>query len=267
MNNFTNDCKHNIIEIKENSVKIDFTNINNKIDSSERERTRKSKLLTLLKKFFISFCKFSAIRALLGLVRLLLNLKLRFDKLDFKKLFKLIFHIRNARFGAFLAIMPFIYDFLTDFIFDIRNINQNNTTNNIFYENNVSEKNKSAANPMLKEKLILLMGGFIAGMVGIMVAEKGGMMNYIVLSILVRLIHSIIVVYLSKRGKATQSRFWALMSFYISSFGFLFIAYYNPGFKPILKLFSTYANFQGTEKEEILGSIFRLNLFKDKRGL
>jgi len=219
-------------------------------------KRKNMQMIKLLKEFSVKFIKFYGIRALISLIKKVLKLKFRLNKLSLRDFFEIIFNQGNLRTGLFLSVMPLIFSFLTEVLFDV-NKKENNSQEKL--DSNFSNFNNDKN---IINKMIILLSGFIAAFIGISFAEKGvKIMNYIILSILVRSIHSLIVVYLKHKGKEIESKFWAFIAFYLACFGFLFLAYYNPGFKPILKLYSNYANFEGTEKEEVYSTIQKLKYF------
>lgn len=222
-------------------------------DFIEFPKRKNRQLVRLFKDFLLRFTKFYGIRALVSLIKKIMKLKFKINKFSSKDLFEIIFNTGNLRTGIFLSIMPFIFSLLTDVLFDVNNKRYQSCDN----LNGESNKN------IIKNKIIVLLSGFIAALIGISFAEKGvKIMNYIILSVMIRAIHSLIVVYLKNKGKDAESKFWAFITFYIACFGFLFLAYYHPGYKPILKLYSNYANFEGNEKREIYSIIDKLNIFK-----
>lgn len=224
------------------------------MDFMEFPKRKNRQLVRLFKDFLFRFIKFYGIRALVCLFKKLLKLNFRINKFSLKDLFEVLFNSGNLKTGIFLSIMPFVFSLLTEVLFDVNN-KRNFSRENL----NVDSPNNSN----LKSKLIVLLSGFTAAFIGIFFAEKGvKIMNYIILSVMVRAIHSLIVVYMKNQGKETDSKFWAFITFYIACFGFLFLAYYHPGYKPILKLYSNYANFDGNEKEEVFSLIRKMNIFK-----
>lgn len=248
------DVESNNYDIVDKKTNIDDNLSTYFMDLMDFPKRKNRQLVRLFKDFLFRFIKFYGVRALVSLLRKVLKLKFRINKFSFKDLFEISFNIGNLKTGIFLSIMPFMFSFFTEVLFDVNN------------KRNYSRESLNGeftSNSNLKNKIIVLFSGFVAALIGISFAEKGvKIMNYIILSIMVRAIHSLIVVYLKKQGKDTDSKFWAFITFYIACFGFLFLAYYHPGYKPILKLYSNYANFEGNEKEEVYSLIRKLNIFK-----
>jgi hypothetical protein len=246
----------NIYDIIDKKTNADDNLSSYFIDFMDFPKRKNRQLVKLFKDFLFRFMKFYGIRALISLCKKIMKLKFQMNKFSLKDLLDNLFNAGNLKTGIFLSIMPFIYSLFTEVLFDLKN------------KNNISRESLNGDfqnNSNLKNKIIVLLSGFAAALVGISFAEKGvKIMNYIILSIMVRAIHSLIVVYLKNQGKETDSKFWAFITFYIACFGFLFLAYYHPGYKPILKLYSNYANFEGNEKEEVYSIIRKLNIFKQK---
>ncbi len=242
LDNCSDGCNSDLIDKKTNAE--DNLSIFCLIDFPKRKN---KELIKLFKDFIKNFFKFYSIRALISLIKQIRKFKFKLNKFSFNDLREILFNSNNLRTGLFLSIMPFVFYLLTEIIFDVN-------SNNNYFDNGFSS---------LKDKIIVLLSGFISAFIGISISEKGiSIMNYIILSVLTRSIHSLIVVILKKKGKNTQSKFWVFLTFYIACFGFLFSVYYNPGYKPNVKLYCGYANFQGNEKEEILSLFPKTNLFK-----
>ncbi len=225
------------------------------MDFIEFPKRKNRQLVRIFKDFLFRFIKFYGIRSLVSLFKKILKNKFSINKITMEDLSDILLSIGNLRTGIFFSFMPLIFSLLTEVLFDVNN------KRNFSRENLIGEFPNNSSNIM--QKMIVLLSGFVAALIGFSFAEKGfKIMNYIILSILVRAIHSLIVVYLKNQGKETDSKFWAFVTFYIACFGFLFLVYYNPGYKPNLKLYSNYANLEGNEKEEVLSIFRKLNIFK-----
>jgi hypothetical protein len=186
-----------------------------------------SKFLKLLKIFIKQFVIFFSLRGLLSLMKYLI-LEKGYTKINFQKLFKIFFNISHVRTGLFLSLIPFIYEFIQ------------------LYNND--------------SKIITFIAGFISGLVGIIISEKANILNFIVLSIFLRSIHSLIVVWLRLNDYRSQNRLVSYVLFVIACFIFLFIAYFHPTYSQVNKLFVGYANLSGNEKQEFNDIIKKINL-------
>jgi hypothetical protein len=148
--------------------------------------------------------------------------------MQFKYILNLLFHISNLRTGLFLSIMPTIYNLLIN-----------------FYE--ISEKLNKIINP----KFFTFLSGCIACLIGIAVSEKNEIMNYIILSVFTRCLHSILVVWLNKKKLPTQNKIASWFAIWLACLGVLFLSIYYPQYKPISKLVDRYALYAGRDQEEM----------------
>lgn len=202
-------------------------------------QTKSDKFKSILKLFGKKLFLFTSLRSLINLIKLLIKIKMNLKKIDVQKLLDIIFDWGNLKSGLFLSIMPLIYSLLTEIIFDLD-----------------EEKN------ILKQKALVFLSGFLCALVGISFAEKFKLFNYVILSVMVRSLHSWLFVYLKKNNKKTDEKSWSYLVFWLACCGFLFMTYYHPGFKPIRKLYFRYAFFDGNEKNEVKNFISRTNLVK-----
>lgn len=180
-----------------------------------------SKLLKILIKFLKDFVKFYGIKAAISLIQTIL--KQKFKKISFSKIISSLFNTGNLRTGLFLSIMPFLYN-LFEFL-----LNRYNA----------------------ESKLNTFIVGAISAYIGVLIQEDGRIMTYVIISVLTRLIHTLIASRLKALDKPTSSKKWAFIAFSIASIGFITIAFIHPTFTPISGLADTYANYRGQEKNEI----------------
>ena len=99
--------------------------------------------------------------------------------------------------------------------------------------------------------ILTFISGFISSLIGIVISEKANIMNFVVLSVLVRSIHSLLVVWLEKNGYPTRSRIGGWLVLTIACSGVILLTFYHPSFKPITKLVNRYALFQNKEYAEV----------------
>jgi hypothetical protein len=206
---------------------------------STKKLTYSEKFISIIKLFLKKLLLFSSLRSLINLIKLLFKIKLDIRKINIEKLLDVIFDWKNLKSGLFLSIMPLIYDLLTEILFDLD-----------------KEENE------IKQKILVFLSGFICAFIGISISERFKLFNYVVLSVLIRSLHSLIIVYLKKNEKNTESKPWSYLIFWLACCGFLFMVYYHPGFKPIRKLYFRYAFFDGNEKLEVKNFISNTNLIK-----
>jgi len=229
----------NTREINNSQNDILIKNIDKTQQSILIKQTKSQKFISILKLFGKKLFLFTSLRSFINLIKLLVKIKLNFKKIDTQKLLDIIFDWGNLKSGLFLSIMPLIYSLLTEIIFDLD-----------------EEKD------LLKQKILVFLSGFICAFVGISFSEKFKLFNYVVLSVMVRSLHSWLFVYLKKKGKNTESKSWSYLTFWLACCGFLFMVYYHPAFKPIRKLYFRYAFFEGNEKREVKNFISKTNLIK-----
>ena len=191
------------------------------------DESKYSKFVILLKIFLKQFIVFFSLRGLLSLMKYLI-LDKGYVNIDYEKLIKNFLSIKHVRTGLFLSLMPFIYEFIQLF-------------------NNDS-------------KFITFIAGFISGFVGIIISEKANFLNFIVLSVFLRSLHSIIVVWLRINNLKSQNRMITYALFVLACFIFLFIAYFHPNYSQVNKLFFGYANVLGNEKQELLDTMNKIKL-------
>jgi hypothetical protein len=117
----------------------------------------------------------------------------------------------------------------------------------LLFENYISEK----FNLSSYEKLFTFLNGFISSLIGIFIGEKAKIMTFIILSVWLRSMHSLLVVFLSKNGYKTSSKLVTWFIFFLACFGFLFLNFYHSSFRPVSKLFEGYALYQGNESYEV----------------
>jgi hypothetical protein len=197
-------------------------------DIGIKSRNNMKKLLSIFKFFAVQFGKFYGLRALLSLVQGLMKINFKAKNFSFLLLYKCLFNESNLRTGLFLSVMPALFKLF-----------------NYFFELLVSKDN------LIGQILFTFLSGFIASFLGISISEKTNIMVFVILSALVRSIHSLIVVFLKKHNIRTTSKTVTFFVFLVVCFGFLFLGFYHPEFKQISALMDRYGNVNGTEVPEI----------------
>ena len=109
-------------------------------------------------------------------------------------------------------------------------------------------------------KFITFLAGFVSGLIGIIISEKVNILNFIILSVFLRSLHSLIVVWLRANNYNSQNRLISYLVFVVACFIFLFIAYFHPSYSQVNKLFFGYANVLGNEKKELTDIMNKINL-------
>ena len=211
------------------------------INISQNHENKNVKLITILKNFIKKFTTFFGIRALLSLISIISKLKFRIHKISLNDLLNLSFNNNNLRFGFFMSVMPFIYSILTELIFELKKKNNN-----------------------FSSKLIVFLSGFLSALIVISFSEQStGLMDYIILSLLVRSILAYIKAHFFEFIKGLPKKSFELFVFFASCVGYLFIAKFHGGFQKINKSFLKFCCFiNDNERNEITGVIRDLNIFK-----
>lgn len=197
-----------------------------------------NEITSLLINFFKQFLKFYGLRATLSLVPLIFKLfKGKLPRLE--QITNILFNKNNLRTGLFLSLMPSIYHGL----------------NNLF-ENLSSFKD-------INSVLLTFISGFISSLIGIAVSEKAPIMTFIMISIVIRSIHSLLVVYLKKKGISPTSKFYSWLVMMITCFLLVLSNFYNPNFRPAAKLFDRYAFYANEKEREEMNHLRSIhNMFK-----
>jgi hypothetical protein len=198
--------------------------INNFDKSVNRKDCPVSKIA---KNFGKGFTKFYLIRFLISLLKKLLKVKFNITKIKVLEIIKLFFSLENLQTGLFLSLMPSLFRFL-----------------NLILNSSKLLKN-------LDPRVFTFVSGFISSLIGIIISEKSSIMNFVILSVMVRSMHSMLVVWLNKNGYSTQNKFYGWLVLTIASFGVLFLTFFYPSYKPITNLVNRYGLMQGTEEVEI----------------
>jgi hypothetical protein len=189
--------------------------------SKEESKCPISKLPSLIKFFVTQFLKFYGLRACISLVKYLI-FKRGYLKPNLFRILFILLDPANMKTGLFLSLMPFLFELIQNFF-----------------------------NPNKSSKLITFIAGFISGLAGVMVSEKGSFMRFVILSVFVRSLHSLIQVALKERGLPTESRSVTYVVFWLACLGFLYLAYFFPSYQPISSMFITYASPIGNELKEL----------------
>ena len=178
----------------------------------------------ILKFFAIKFLQIYGFRICYSLLKSLLTLKNKGIKgINLKFFIDAIFNMPNLRTAGFVSFLAGSFR-LFNYIFRLFG----------------------------KENLITcLISGLISSMISIFIEEKTELMNFIILSIMIRTIYTLIIVLADKYKWPSYPRTANLIVFIIACTGFIFIAFCHPTFTSINKLFNNYANLEGTEPEEV----------------
>jgi hypothetical protein len=195
------------------------------MEISQKESKLK-KFLKLLKRLILDFLKFYILRGGLGALKYFL-LEKGIKKFSQKKLKKKLLNSSVLRTALFISLMPFIYELIS----------------------------------MFGESVVVtFIAGFVSSFVGILISEKSSLMGFIILSVIMRSMHSLIVVWMKKLNYKSENKVISYSVFLMAMFGMLFICFFHPTYKPISRLVFTYANFNGNEKQEMTDILDQLRI-------
>lgn len=140
---------------------------------------------------------------------------------------------KNIRTSLFVSLLPFLYQILKRILsFISKNFNLS----------------------FLNMNIITFISAFISAFISISFEQKSKVVDYIVLSIMVRVIHTLLHIICKKYNifQKTGKKFDYFI-FLLAAIAMFTVHFLNPGFLPITKLFDTYGNYiDKSEKEEML---------------
>ena len=193
-------------------------------DKSIREHSPES-LPKILQFFSIKFLQIYGIRIVYSLLKSLFTLKSKggFKGINLEFFTSAIFNMPNLRTAGFASVLTASYR-LFNYIFKL------------FGKENI---------------FTCLISGLISSLASVFIEEKTELMNFIILSVMVRTIYTVIVVLADKYKLPNYPRTLNTLVFIVACMGFIFIAFCHPTFTSIHKLFTNYANLENSEKEEV----------------
>mmetsp|Transcript_23121 Transcript_23121/g.24060 ORF Transcript_23121/g.24060 Transcript_23121/m.24060 type:complete len:239 (-) Transcript_23121:93-809(-) len=189
---------------------------------------------SILYRFTKYFLKMYSIRIVFGFVTNFLSKGIK--AVTLKNLFDMVFNRKNLWTSLFVAGTPSLYDLLHkigQYFFDVNS------------------------------KIFTFFSGLIAGLIGIFIEDKTDLIRFVVFSILIRTLHSLIYLFALKNGYSTSNRFLSFMALYSLAAFFHFSGYCMPEYKPIYKLFSSYGMYVGREAEEFKHVLRGSKIFDD----
>jgi len=185
-----------------------------------------SSLTKIFVNFIKSFIKFYGIRFLVSFSKILIKYQFNVNKISLLQLNNILFNNSNLRTGLFLSAMPGLFN-LFEFIY--KNTNYFNFIN---------------------EEVFTFFNAFITSFIGTLFAEKAKILNFIILSVFMRSIHSLIVVWLNKNKLPTRNKYASWFAIFLASLGLLFLTLFYPQYKSTKKAVDKYALYTGTEAAE-----------------
>lgn len=230
-----NNNLNNKLDININSINCENPCINKNISYSESNLVTK-KFSSVFKNSILLFLKVYAARIFYSLFQFISKKKARTEGINIY--IAAIFNMSNLRTSLMVAAMPLLFDILKRLLCKLFD----------------KLKIKSA------NDVIIFLAGLISSYLAVLIEEKSKLMNYIVLAIAVRVIHSYFIVKY-KDNNPCQGRFWDFMFFFVAAILMIFTNFLNPSFQPITSLFDSYANYiNSAERDQMyrMREIFRI---------
>ena len=199
-------------ETKETETNTTINNTDN-IDNTNKEIKPKNTFLSIIKKFLKDFLKYYSMRVVFSFFQMYIM------KSKSSPIIKLIFSFANLRTALFVSTLPVFYKLML----------------NVFGEG----------------KYGVYFSGFFAGLIGINIEEKTSLVNFLILSLLARVLHAMIIKFnerlkIDLEGKKMEYIFFTTISTII-----LFVSFLYPQFKGISQTIDNYAQFGREEQYEI----------------
>jgi hypothetical protein len=182
-----------------------------------------------LKHFIRLFLKIFGIRSVYSLFLLIKSWKKPLTKITLNDILKSIFNLSNLRTSLSVGLLPFLFQNLK-FVFNKFSFFKNYSNFTIF------------------------LSGFISAFSSILIEEKTNLVNYIILSIMVRVVHSIILLIFKKYNVFQNTgKVWDYFTFLIASIFIWTVYFLNPDYTPVTSLIDSYANYRNqTEKMDAI---------------
>ena len=170
--------------------------------------------------FFVKqFAKAFGIRSIFSLLVFFSSIKKQ--KISFSFILKKIFSLPNLRTSLFFSITPSLNRFL-HYLYKTDN------------------------------KIFTFFAGFLSGLIGILIEEKTSLTNFVIFSILARVIHIFLNIGLDYLGIDFSGKKASFTCFILVSIPFMLLSFYHPTYEPIRKLMDTYANYiDDAERREV----------------
>lgn len=241
-----NETKINSIFIneKDNSIKNDEININNekqfKIEINDNSSIntlqnnqnlndlvvqKPKRFSSILKNSIILFLKVYGARIVYSLFQFYSRKRNAIDGIN--SILSALFNLGNLKTSLMVSCLPLLFDVFKRIL------------GLIFKKYNIE----------YSDDIIIFIAGFISSYISICIEEKSKLLNYVVLAIVVRVIHSYFLIKY-KDSDHFQGKFWDFIFFFIAAVLMIFTNFLNPSFQPITSLFDSYANFINSKEKE-----------------
>lgn len=223
-----------INEINTNNEIVIKAEINNNLQKTLNENTQipdqpldrePKKFSVVIKNSIILFLKVYGARIVYSLFQFYSRKKSKADGIN--SIFSALFNMGNLRTSLMISFLPLLFDIFKRLL------------GLIFKRYKIENSND----------LIVFLAGFISSYIAINIEEKSKLMNYVVLAIVVRVIHSYFLIKYKDSNKF-QGKFWDFMFFFVAAVLMIFTNFLNPSFQPITSLFDSYANFINSKERD-----------------
>jgi uncharacterized protein with PQ loop repeat len=214
------------LETRSETIVEQKTNVNEESPVDKDDNIKKIAIF-----FARQFGKAFSVRALYSLLLFLMKFRKSKKPVSIANLFNLFFNMPNLRTSLFFSLMPSIYKLL-----------------------------QMLNNKTIDERLFTFLVGTISAMIGILIEEKTKLTNFIIFSILARLIHVFLNIGLDHFKINFGGKKASMVCFTLISIPFMFLSMYHPSYKPINKHVESYANY--VDEGERLEIEFKRNLVK-----
>ena len=228
INDEGNSIKNNEINIhNEMQIKMETNRINNSSKATneinpnilnEQIEQKPNRFSSVIKNSIILFLKVYGARIVYSLFQFYSRKKQNTDEIN--SIFSALFNTGNLRTSLMVSCLPLLFDLFKRLL------------GIVFKKYNIENSND----------FIVFIAGFISSYIAICIEEKSKLLNYVVLAIVVRVIHSYFLIKY-KDNNTCQGKFWDFIFFFIAAILMIFTNFLNPSFQPITSLFDSYANY------------------------
>ena len=220
-------AENNILELNPRSNMEEETK-ENIIPKDEKKDTMENIFTFFVKQFSKAF----AVRSVYTLVTYLSSIRKK--KFSLISLFKEIIALPNIRTSLFFSLMPSL--------------------------NRLFNLELSKLNTGLDVRVLTFIAGFTSGLIGILIEEKTELVNFVIFSVLSRVLHILINISMNQFKIDFGGKKSSFLCFLLVSIVFILLSYYHPTFKSIKKIVDSYANF--VDENEIKEIEFKRNAMR-----
>jgi hypothetical protein len=231
------------IDNKEDIEKANESNINNEMQvkaetnnspksinennptSNDALEPKPKRFSSVLKNSIMLFLKVYGVRIVYSLFQFYARKKSSTEGIN--SIFSALFNMGNLRTSLMISCLPLLFDVFKRFL------------TFIFKKYKIENSND----------LIVFIAGFISSYIAICIEEKSKLLNYVVLAIVVRVIHSYFLIKY-KDNNPFQGKLWDFIFFFVAAILMIFTNFLNPSFQPITSLFDSYANFINSKERD-----------------